>query len=168
LRFYVRRSVGGVVKRGVVFIQEIVPRRAIAAVARLVYNENYRCLPMAHQISSDDGALLVEYAWRMGSSWSHLNVQAAGTPRTVMDGTAEQFIAEHYWGYSAQPGGGSVEYQVAHPPWRVWDVTHAEFAGDAAALYGATVASVLEKAPDSAFLAEGSAVTVYRGKRISS
>ena len=36
LRFYVRRSVDGVVKRGVVFIREIVPRRAIAAVARLL------------------------------------------------------------------------------------------------------------------------------------
>jgi uncharacterized protein YqjF (DUF2071 family) len=167
LRFYVRRAVDGVVKRGVVFIQEMVPRRAIAAVARLVYDENYRWLPMAHHISRERGALRVEYAWRMGSIWNRLNVQAVGTPRAVIDGTAEQFIAEHYWGYSAQPGGGSVEYHVAHPPWRVWDVAHAEFSGNPAALYGEALAAVLNEAPDSAFLAEGSAVTVYRGKRIS-
>src|ERR1700730_14672902 len=41
LRFYVRRTVGDEVRRGVVFIKEIVPRWAIAAVARSVYNERY-------------------------------------------------------------------------------------------------------------------------------
>jgi len=167
LRFYVRRCVDGVVKRGVVFIQEIVPRRAIAAVARLAYNENYRHLPMAHRISSVYPVLRVEYAWRLGSSWNRLQVHAAGEPHAMPDSSVEQFIAEHYWGYSAQPGGGSVEYHVAHPPWRVWDVTHAEFAGDAAALYGVALARVLHKSPDSAFLADGSPVTVYRGNRIS-
>jgi uncharacterized protein YqjF (DUF2071 family) len=168
LRFYVRRCVDGMVKRGVAFIQEIVPRRAIAAVARLAYGENYRCLPMAHQISSADGGLRVEYAWHLGSTWNRLQVHAAGEPQAMAGGSAEQFIAEHYWGYSAQPGGGCVEYHVAHPPWRVWNVTHAEFAGDAAALYGAALAGALNKAPDSVFLAEGSPVAVYRGKRISS
>lgn len=166
LRFYVRRRVDGVVKRGVVFIQEIVPRRAIAAVARLAYNENYRWLPMGHQISCEDGALRVQYAWRLGSIWNRLTVQAAGAPRAMTEGSAEQFIAEHYWGYCAQPGGGCVEYHVAHPPWRVWDVTRAEFSGDAASLYGAAFACILNRPPDSAFLAEGSPVTVYRGKRM--
>jgi uncharacterized protein len=166
LRFYVRRCVDGAVRRGVVFIQEIVPRRAIAAVARLAYNENYRCLPMAHHISCEDRALRVEYACRLGSIWNRLTVHAAGAPRAMTDGSAEQFIAEHYWGYSAQPGGGCVEYHVAHPPWRVWDVTHAEYSGDAASLYGAAFAGVLNKPPDSALLAEGSPVTVYRGRRI--
>jgi len=33
LRFYVRRQVSGSVRRGVVFVREIVPKRAIAAVA---------------------------------------------------------------------------------------------------------------------------------------
>ena len=166
LRFYVRHSVGGVVKRGVVFIREIVPRRAIAAVARLVYNENYRSLPMSHQISRRHGALCVEYGWRLGSTWNRLQVETTGEPHEITDGSPEQFIAEHYWGYSAQPRGGSVEYHVTHPPWRVWHVTHAAFAGDAGALYGAALASALNRAPDSAFLAEGSPVTVSCGRRI--
>ena len=42
LRFYVRH--GG--ERGVVFIRELVPRWAIATVARLLYNEPYRRVPM--------------------------------------------------------------------------------------------------------------------------
>src|ERR1700712_4984831 len=41
LRFYVRQ--GG--ERGVVFIRELVPRGAIATVARLLYNEPYRRVP---------------------------------------------------------------------------------------------------------------------------
>ncbi len=122
---------------------------------------------MAHKISSSGGLLSVEYAWRFGSIWNRLHAQAVGEPHSMPDGSAEQFIAEHYWGYSAQPSGGSVEYHVAHPPWRVWGVTHAEFTGDAAVLYGLELANVLSRRPDSALLAEGSAVTVYRGKRIS-
>ena len=44
LRFYVRRRVSGEIRRGVVFIREVVPRWAIAAVARAVYGEDtWRC-----------------------------------------------------------------------------------------------------------------------------
>ena len=50
LRFYVRRQAGNEVRRGVVFIREMVPRRAIAFVARSFYNENYVAMPMAHEI----------------------------------------------------------------------------------------------------------------------
>src|ERR1700758_642536 len=44
LRFYVRGCEG----RGVVFIREIVPRRAITAVARTLYGENYVTAPLEH------------------------------------------------------------------------------------------------------------------------
>jgi uncharacterized protein len=59
-----------------------------------------------------------------------------------------------------------MEYQVAHAPWRVWDVASAEFSGDAQALYGPDFAAILNRPPDSAILAEGSPVTVYSGKRL--
>src|SRR6185503_10439864 len=39
LRFYVRRREAEAWRRGVVFIKEIVPRWAIATVARVAYNE---------------------------------------------------------------------------------------------------------------------------------
>src|SRR5450432_3586609 len=53
LRFYVRRKDGADDRRGVVFIAEVVPRRAIATMARLVYGENYKCLPMKHRIDTE-------------------------------------------------------------------------------------------------------------------
>jgi uncharacterized protein YqjF (DUF2071 family) len=166
LRFYVRRREGGVVKRGVVFIQEIVPRRAIAAVARLAYNENYRSLPMTHEIARSNGGVQVGYAWRLGSHWNRLSLRATGEPHNMTDGSAEQFIAEHYWGYCGRRGGGSLEYHVEHPPWRVWNVAHAEFTGEAEPLYGAEFAAVLKDPPYSAFLAEGSAVVVHTGRNV--
>jgi len=52
LRFYVRRQAGNEVRRGVVFIREMVPRWTIAFVARTFYNENYVALPMTHEIRS--------------------------------------------------------------------------------------------------------------------
>ena len=166
LRFYVRRREAGSLKRGVVFIQELVPRRAIAAVARLAYHENYRRLPMTHQIESARDGLKVRYAWRVGARWHSLTVRATGDPRAMVEGSEEQFIAEHYWGYCRQPDGGSLEYHVEHPPWRVWPVADGAFSGDAGALYGAEFAAVLAKPPDSVLLAEGSPVKVYRGRRL--
>src|SRR5438105_8040607 len=50
LRFYVRRQAADGVRRGVVFIKEIVPRIAIAATARLLYGEKYVALPMRHDL----------------------------------------------------------------------------------------------------------------------
>jgi uncharacterized protein YqjF (DUF2071 family) len=166
LRFYVRRRGAGVVKRGVVFIQELVPRRAIAAVARWVYHENYRRLPMAHQIESSGGSLSVQYTWRYEERTNRLAVIATGSPRRMSEGSEEQFIAEHYWGYCRQPDGSTLEYHVDHLPWRVRDVAQAQFFGDAGALYGAEFEAILNKPPDSAFLAEGSLVKVYRGRRL--
>jgi len=168
LRFYVRREENGVVKRGVVFIQEIVPRRAISAIARIAYNENYRRLPMGHCIehTSVDGQprLSVEYSWRLGLRLNRIKVAAAGKPHEIAEGSAEAFIAEHYWGYAVQPNGASMEYHVSHPRWRAWKVVDAELDADVAALYGAEFAAALGRAPASAFLAEGSPVAVYAGK----
>ncbi|MBM3812275.1 MAG: hypothetical protein FJW20_11660 [Acidimicrobiia bacterium] len=72
-----------------------------------------------------------------------------------------------YWGYSRQRNGGTVEYRVEHPRWRVWNAAAATFSCDVKALYGSEFAGALSSMPDSAFLAEGSPVTVYQGTRIA-
>src|SRR5690349_12941314 len=41
LRLYVRREVNNEVRRGGVFLKELVPRWAVSTVARAMYNENY-------------------------------------------------------------------------------------------------------------------------------
>ncbi|HLM98262.1 MAG TPA: DUF2071 domain-containing protein [Bryobacteraceae bacterium] len=166
LRFYVRRCDAGVVKRGVVFIQEIVPRWAIAAIARWAYHENYRALPMSHVVIDEGAGPRLEYRWRLGNCWSRIAASATGAAHAMVEGSIEQFITEHYWGYCAQPDGRTMEYHVAHPSWRVWNVASAEFSGDAEALYGPQFATILNRPPDSTILAEGSPVTVYAGKKL--
>ena len=96
LRFYVRRQVGSEVRRGVVFIRELVPRRAIAFVARTFYKENYVALPMAHEIrSAGDHRLRVAYRWRNGNCWSEMNLETDGNSELPGEGSIEQFITEH-------------------------------------------------------------------------
>ena len=95
-----------------------------------------------------------------------MSIDTEGASFVPTEGSEEQFITEHYWGYSAQSDGGCLEYEVRHPPWEVWRARHADFAGDAASLYGPEIARVLRNPPDSAFLAAGSPATVFSGRRI--
>lgn len=170
LRYYVRRETGGEVRRGVSFVKEIVPRWAIARLARLAYNENYVSLPMRHRLEGFDATVAaprrVEYGWRFGGRWYMLAAQSEAAAQPLTPGSHEEFIAEHYWGYCAQRDGGAIEYQVEHPPWNVWPASVATLDCDAATLYGASFAEVLTQHPASAFIADGSAVAVYRPTRI--
>jgi uncharacterized protein YqjF (DUF2071 family) len=171
LRFYVRRkATNGSWRRAVVFIREIVPRFAIAFVARTIYNEPYIALPTSHRIErrpgTEHGIKSAAYSWKFEGNNHFIKIMTSGEVRTLVEGSEAEFIAEHYWGYTAQRDGSTMEYQVEHPRWRVWDSASAEFHCDVAALYGQEYCSVLNRPPDSAFLAEGSAVNVYQGVRI--
>jgi len=169
LRFYVRRPVGAEMRRGVTFIRELVPRRAIAAIARVMYNEPYRALPMRHQFGSTrvDGAPeRVEYGWQVEGEWSSLHVVPTGRGDRPARESQEEFITEHYWGYTRQRDGTTVEYRVEHPPWRVWQVEGTTIAGNLDAVYGNNFAGILRERPASAFMAEGSAVTVMTPRRL--
>src|SRR5512138_2150347 len=126
LRFYVRRGS----KRGVVFIRELVPRFAVAAVARWVFNENYSCVPMSHRIEPRKA----EYSWTLGSTRCAMKIETEGDSFVPADGSLSQFITEHYWGYAAQKGGGCLENEVQHPAWSVWNAKSASFSGDVDAL----------------------------------
>lgn len=165
LRFYVRRKHGAEWRRGVVFVKEIVPRPAIAAVARLLYNENYISLPTRHNISSN-GELSVRYEWCFLGKWNHVEAVAQGDPKLIEKDSEEEFIAEHYWGYTGQRDGGTKEYRVEHPSWRVWRTTDASLEVDIAGIYGKEFESPLKNPPTSAFIAEGSKVTVSKGSRL--
>jgi uncharacterized protein YqjF (DUF2071 family) len=166
LRFYVRRKVGNEERRGVVFIAEIVPKRAVAQIARLAYGENYICLPMKHRVNTKGATKTAEYEWKLNGAWCKLHAHATVAPMPAREGSLEQFITEHYWGYSTQRKGSSLEYNVSHVPWNIWTSTVAGFEGDASALYGPELGEVLQRRPDSAFIADGSPVIVFTGQKI--
>jgi uncharacterized protein YqjF (DUF2071 family) len=171
LRFYVRRrGEDGHWRRAVVFVRELVPRRAIAIVARWCYNEPYSAVPMQHEIemakAADAQPGRVAYAWRLASRWHRLEVRTRGLPALPDPASEAAFVTEHYWGYTIQRDGRTKEYRVDHPPWRVWEAEGAHFDCDVKVMYGVGFAECLGTQPRSAFLAEGSTVTVYRGRRL--
>lgn len=169
LRFYVRRRGPEGWRRGVVFIKEIVPRRMIAAIARLVYNENYVACPMGSsiQLPTERKVGHVEYRWQVRASSHALKAEFGGIACYPEMGSEEEFITEHYWGYSSQRDGSTLEYQVEHPQWRVWHATNVSLIGDVPSFYGPPFADALSQNPSSAFVADGSPVIVRRGARIS-
>jgi uncharacterized protein len=167
LRFYVRRKIDGEWRRGVVFVKELVPRRAIAWVANRVYGERYAALPMRHapKIALNE-ASTIAYEWQRAGRWEGLSAAFSGTPVLPGDDAEETFITEHYWGYAGGASVPTVEYQVEHPRWKVWRASSAALDCDVASLYGAEFVAALSGAPTTAFVAHGSPVVVRRGVRL--
>lgn len=175
LRFYVRHKAEDGWRRGVVFIKELVPRAAIAFIARTFYNENYARVPMSHRIDPvsmkldhANGAdpISVSYSWRFKNRDNFLKVTTHGSAQLPPEGSHPEFIAEHYWGYVTQRDGSTMEYRVEHPRWKTWETETAAFDCDIESLYGKQFCAVLERPPSSAFLADGSEVKLYNGVKL--
>jgi uncharacterized protein len=171
LRIYVRRRMpDGPWRRGVTFIREFVPRRAIALVARLCYHEPYRALPMRHHLDfgrdHDGDPTAVSYGWRVGGRWHTLGATMSGPPAPPSPGSEPEFTIEHYWGYTSRPDGTTMEYEVRHAPWRVWRALSPTLDIDAGLAYGPGWADLLAAPPTAVLVAEGSQVEVFPGRRL--
>jgi len=169
LRFYaVRRDERGE-RRGVIFLREIAPRRLVGVVARKIYNESYLTLPMRHSIDISANAgkrSTFQYGWRFQQRWNRLRVETLGSPWPARAGLLDEFIVDHYWAYTRHPTGGCTEYRVDHPPWPIRRAVCAELDCNVRQLYGDRLGEALEGEPESAFVAEGSAVAAHRGIKI--
>jgi uncharacterized protein YqjF (DUF2071 family) len=168
LRFYVRRELdGGAVRRGVVFLRELVARPAITWLARLTYNEPYQTLPMRSTASGIIGSRRLTYEWRLGDRWQRVAASATGTPPVPAPDSEAAFVTQRHWGYTRRRDGGTIEYAVEHPPWRVWRAEAPVLDADVAALSLPAFVPALAGTPVSAFVAEGSPVTVFRPHRLT-
>ncbi len=168
LRFYVMRTEPDrTQRRGVVFIREFVPRAAITIIANALYEEPYATLPTRHTIATTPTQLDVSYQWRHNRQWQEVAVQAANTPQPIAQGSEEEFITEHYWGYTRRRNGTTSAYQVDHPRWRTYPILSTRIIADFTALYGPAFAALNTQQPSSVLLAEGSAVTVASGQRLT-
>ena len=169
LRFYVHRRAENEHRRGVVFIKEIVPRLWIARIARWVYGEHYMALRMQHTLELHSGTLppdgLVEYGWRYKGRLNRLGGLVQGQPCPLEPGSHEAFIMDQAWGYTRLNRRKTGEYRVAHPVWQVRPVAQPYLLCNVKDLYGEKMEPFLRQRPYSAFMAEGSAVSVYPGER---
>lgn len=166
LRFYVRYKENNIWKRGVVFMKEIVPRRMITFIANTLYGENYSTHVMKHNWQQTKNELHVNYEWKVNDKWNHVKCTAQSEAEVIIEGSAEEFITEHYWGYTFINDQYTGVYEVAHPKWKIHAVTSYDIDCDTKTLYGAAFEETLNQAPRSVFLAEGSPVKVMKGAKI--
>ena len=166
LRFYVRYKENNVWKRGVVFMKEIVPRRMISFIANTLYGENYSTHKMKHEWKETKNEFLINYEWKTGREWNHISCIAEKEAETISANTAEEFITEHYWGYTFISKSCTGIYEVIHPKWRIYKVKSYDIVCNAKKLYGEEFEQTLHQTPQSVFLADGSEIKVMKGTKI--
>jgi uncharacterized protein YqjF (DUF2071 family) len=164
LRFYVRRrNPDGSTHRGVIFINEFVPRLAIALLARGLYEEPYRALPTRHDIQFTPQQLSARYDWKLGGRWHSLSATAHNTPTPIAPGSEEEFITEHYWGYTKRRNGSTSAYQVEHARWQVYPIQSFAIDADFGLLYGPAFAFLSRQQTAGILFAEGAPVSIRSG-----
>jgi uncharacterized protein YqjF (DUF2071 family) len=165
LRFYVRYKENDQYKRGVVFIKEIVPKRAITFIANSLFKERYVTLPMKSFVHLSAEEQHIGYQWKFNDRWNRIEVKTGLKKFPLQTGSEEEFITEHFWGYSNMTPHMTGEYRVEHPSWNIFPVEQYTVDCDFDKLYGPSFSVLKEQAPVSVFLADGSDISVFK-KRV--
>lgn len=167
LRFYVKHFDGKEWKRGVTFIKEIVPKTMITLVANSLYKEKYETMRMDHHWKAENENLFVEYLWKKGE-WNSFKILAENDLIGIAKDSEEEFITEHYWGYTRINENKTAEYEVEHPRWNTYSVKEFEIKVNFEKIYGKKFSFLTGTCPHSVMLAEGSEIKVNKGMMISS
>jgi uncharacterized protein YqjF (DUF2071 family) len=162
LRFYVKRETPEEVRRGVCFVKEIVPRYAIATVARVFYGEPYEAWKMSHAKNENEYI----YTWWKRDDAHSVKVETGENLGVPSENSHGEFIIEHYWGYTKRGENRTDEYKVEHPKWELFEVKNHEIKVDFGRLYGAEFEFLNNEKPHSVFMAKGSPIAVYKGAKI--
>lgn len=164
-RFYVWRKAGTELRRGVVFIREIVPSASMTLGARLFFNESYVSAPMRHQVTdAEEGC--AAYEWRSAARWNRMSARRSGPSTAAAPNSIEAFVKDRAWGYSRQRDGSTLEYHVEHPEWEFWPAADPVLDCDVPEVFGRQYSATLSRAPVSAFIAVGSEATLHPGHRV--
>lgn len=171
LRFYVRRRLeDGEWRRGVVFLRELAPAAVVVAGARFVYGERYDCVPVTSVVRAPDDAGgrpgRALYRWRDGHAVHRLAVDFHGPAAIPTPGSIEDFLTDRHFGYVSAERA-TREYRVDHPPWRVWPATDAHLSHGVHDAFGRRFERALDRAPLSAFVAEGSRMLLRRPRSLA-
>lgn len=161
LRFYVKHNN----KRGVVFIKEIVPKPLITLVANSIYHEHYQTNKMKHSWLKNEKCNEFQYQWKLNQQWQSISVKTEKAFSDIIDNSEEQFITEHYFGYTKHKNK-TYEYEVEHPTWQQLKVTDFDININFEANYGERFKILQTLKPSSVILAKGSAVTVKNKRTI--
>ncbi len=161
LRFYVKHNNNGNWMRGVTFIKEIVPKPAITLIANNLYNEKYATMKMKHFHHESNAGLETGYEWKDENHWHALTATTQKKSSPMRIGSEEEFIAEHYWGYTMVNETKTYAYEVQHPRWEIFHVTDYKIDCDFSNLYGKDFSFLNNAKPSSVFMAKGSEVKIF-------
>jgi uncharacterized protein len=100
LRFYVLRKEGNEIKRGVVFINETIPYKLVAWMANKMYKEHYTTILTKHAINILEHKKEIKYEWFKDNKWNSMQLETSIANEAMKEGSFEQFIFEHYYGYT--------------------------------------------------------------------
>ncbi len=161
LRFYVKRTEeNGLIKRGVVFINETIPYPIVAWTANKLYNEHYTVVPTKHKIVEENAARKVKFEWLLNKKWNSIAVTSILTAEKMKPNSLESFIYEHYYGYTKIGDNKTEEYKLQHPSWKINEVINYTIDCDFEAMYGKSFSVLDQTKPEAVFIAEGSAVAI--------
>lgn len=165
LRFYVKSTVNGISRRGVVFLREFVPKLAITFIANSLYSEKYTTVKMNSRIETN-GVVFAEHKLSIHKNNYFIAIEAENKPYLPGTDTIEHFFKEHKWGFGTSGRGNTLIYKVEHPFWEIYPVIKFDHNIDFAALYGNNWAELNEKSPYNVTFAKGSSIKVYGGKKL--
>ncbi|MDQ6529498.1 DUF2071 domain-containing protein [Flavobacterium sp. LHD-85] len=166
LRFYVKRFENGEWKRGVVFIKEIVPKKAITFIANTLYQEHYETQKMRHKIIENENTNTFIYQWKNDKEWNTIEIETKKVLSKIEIDSEAEFITEHYFGYTKIDKETTFEYEVTHPRWEQFEVVNHKIDIDFEKNYGSDFGFLQTQNPTSVFLAEGSKITVKNKRKI--
>jgi uncharacterized protein YqjF (DUF2071 family) len=165
LRFYVAPEPDDKSKKGVVFIRENIPSRAIALAANLIYQEHYRVKKIHYDWEEKDHIESVAYEW---SRHNKVCVRTVREKRNdVKPDTEADFILHNFWGYTGSAESKTRKYKVSHPRWSVRQIVSEEIRVNFGKSFGEPFAFLDRRKPDSVFLTDGSPVSIHRPRLLT-
>ncbi len=166
LCFHVRRrDPGGAWRAGTVSIRELVPRRAIAALARRWFQAPALAVVMSNANDLVDPRRgLVAYFWSVARKKFSLVAGIAGPPADPLPDSHAAFVTRRPWGYARTRSAATLEYRIAHPDWQVWIPEESSAEGPMHVVFGNSFAYLFTERPAAACVATGSAVSLERAQ----
>jgi uncharacterized protein len=160
LRFYVKRIIDGEVRRGVVFISEIVPSAIVAFLANKLYKEHYTSTKMSSAVGMNKEHKILSYKWWLNKEAFSINTVFSKESKAIESYTHQEFIYEHYYGFTKVSSNETWEYKVNHPSWKVNEVLDYTIHCNFENMYGEDFKHLTSAVPHSVYNAVGSAVTI--------
>ena len=115
---------------------------------------------MKHKWDVKEDSIFVSYSWKLRKIWNQISLSADASPMELDPNSEEEFITEHFWGYTPYNGQMCSEYGVEHPRWSTYRVRNYNIDVAFDQVYGKSFQLLNKQIPNSVMLAEGSEIVV--------